>query len=207
MPRSTPLTPVIASKLHERTGGHYWALPCVVAGTQRWALDQGFDQVSVEHIDAFCDQSAAWLEQRNLIEGYRDRGPRKLLAFPDVPLLREGVRWGWKLEDLIQLIGGDDSELAPESPAHRSQARVAQPPDLAAAARKQFAASRTRKRSAAVKNAHLKSTMDASDGRRDNFGEDMVPAFEKMMAGVRSAKEMVVGQAPEAANEMPKTGT
>ncbi len=184
MPVRIPCDAEIKQALHRCSAGIPDFAARAVAGCQRLALETaGTSSVTAAHLGQYRTESAAFAACKDLIEGFKFRDPKKLSRFVDVPWEEYALRWGFTIEDILDLGGGEPSSTlsamtAAEQAAYRSvHDRI----------RAQYSSTKTREKKKAQANSKRKSNNTESD-RSSKTREALGKSLETLMEEVEAAK-------------------
>lgn len=177
MPVFTPLTDSIADLLDKHSGGLPDFLVSVCKGAQRYALDQGAEQVLPQHIEGYCRTSEAMREYEDLVNGLAKKNLALLSRFVDIPLMDFADRWGIPKEQALALMNPSKPTVKHVTP------KAAEPPldasALGSAMRSSYARDRTRQEKRKARRETLK-TLPTTDMRNGAVADQLLEGMEAM---------------------------
>ncbi|HEX7908672.1 MAG TPA: TniB family NTP-binding protein [Paraburkholderia sp.] len=184
MPVRTPCDAEIKQALHQCSAGIPYFAARAVEGCQRLAMETvGASSVTAAHLGQYRTESTAFAACKDLIEGFKFRDPKKLSRFVDVPWEEYALRWGFTIEDILDLGGGEPSStLSPVSAADQVVYR-----SVHERIRAQYKADKTREKKKAQTNSRRKSNNTESD-RSSKTREALAKGLEALRREVETAK-------------------
>jgi AAA domain len=110
MPKVTRWSPAVCKELHACSAAFPGYVRKACDGAQLLAMESGATAVDLSHLVLYREKSSTYAMNSDLIEGFADKNPYKLMKYLDVPWEQYGLLWGKiSLEEIAH--GRDQGEL------------------------------------------------------------------------------------------------